>query len=535
MEARKIIATNRSALKKKYRGKASQVIKLLDDIIAADKERDIDTSVIFVDDAAAMRKVKGRAVKDPANEEQNVKAVQKIFAGAKPDYLLIFGSSDIIPLIRIKNPVYKQFTDEEDADGDGDVTELDEEDGKYIDSDLPYACNVPFTRNYKAYMSGRKPIRVIGRLPDIVDKPSVRYVEKVVKHATGWKPNEEQDGNAFVLSTNDWSKISRATAKSLFGKKFDIFISKDEKGTDNVDLEKYHLHLINCHGTNASAAYWNSQNGIAIKSRQLNGHIKKGSIVAAECCFGAQLFWDKNEALAMASNYLEEGAYGFMGSTTTSYGATNQHDEPFDADIMTRYFLKYILEGRSAGSALQQARIDFKRDVFSIVRGADVLPSYKTLLQFYLLGDPSIHYIRKATAVAEAAPVPKGIKRRRAASTAKAKRVNPPRVTVKKIGKPVKEVSPKLKNLLREFGMASTPVQKFECTATKTAAPAALKTTSRKKRSAKAAKSTQKKTVQKVAMKKTKPHGKEGNPIIKILFVTEKAGQPTKVKYIESK
>lgn len=537
MEAIKIIVTNRSAIENKYGRDAGKVIKLLDGIIDADKKREIGTSVIFVDKTADMKKVKGKAVKDHTNEEQNVTAVQNIFKSANPDYLLIFGSADIIPLIAIKNPVYKEFADEDDEDEDGDNTELDPEDGKYILSDLPYACDVPFTKGYKRYMSGKHAIRVVGRLPDIIDNPSLPYFKKIVKHASGWKSKQEQTENAFVLSTNDWSKISRATAKSLFGNKFNMHISRNQNSKEDHKLKNYDLHLINCHGDVESPAFFNSQSGFALTSKQLNRKIKKGSVVAAECCFGAELFWDPQIDLAMASNYLEEGAYAFMGSTTTSYGATNKDNEPFDADIITRYFLKYVLEGRSTGSALQQARIDFKRDVFSTTGGADVLPSYKTLLQFYLIGDPSIHYIRKNNA--EEAPVPKGIKKRRKASSVRAERLVTPRVTAKKVGKPVREVPQNLEKLLDKYGMKNAKVQTFQSTAI-TPAPALIETkgsivsTSSKRLAAKATLPSSKKITQKVAVKKTRIKG-SNIKIAKLLFVTQENGKTVKVKYVESK
>ena len=67
----KIIVTNLTALKKKYLDQVFQIQAALTPILAADKAQNINTTVIYIDDAAQMRVAGGVAVTDPANEQQN--------------------------------------------------------------------------------------------------------------------------------------------------------------------------------------------------------------------------------------------------------------------------------------------------------------------------------------------------------------------------------------------------------------------------------------------------------------------------------
>src|SRR5687768_16929747 len=101
----KIIDTNESALKAKY---GSAGLKKIDagvkKLIKADKARGIETRVIAVDNAAAMKKVKGKAVKMASSPKQNKDAIDKVYRASLPDYLMILGAPDVIPHQDLRNP-----------------------------------------------------------------------------------------------------------------------------------------------------------------------------------------------------------------------------------------------------------------------------------------------------------------------------------------------------------------------------------------------------------------------------------------------
>nr|WP_249159006.1 C25 family cysteine peptidase [Bradyrhizobium tropiciagri] len=111
---------------------------------------------------------------------------------------------------------------------------------------------------------------------------------------------------------------------------------------------------------------------------------KRDTIVAAECCFGAQLFdpqWSAGK-LPISNAYLAAGAVGFFGSTTTAYGPEEGNS---GADLITQYFLINALGSASTGRSSLQARQKF----VSGQKMEDPV-NLKTLAQFLLLGDPSL-------------------------------------------------------------------------------------------------------------------------------------------------
>ena len=84
-----------------------------------------------------------------------------------------------------------------------------------------------------------------------------------------------------------------------------------------------------------------------------------------------------------ASAILFEGAYGYFGSSTIAYGPAEGNGA---ADLITQYFLLAMLDGASLGRAALLARQRF------VQQTAELDPmDLKTLGQFNLLGDPSVH------------------------------------------------------------------------------------------------------------------------------------------------
>ena len=137
-------------------------------------------------------------------------------------------------------------------------------------------------------------------------------------------------------------------------------------------------------------------------------------MVAAECCYGAELY---DPAVAdghagICNTYLAEGAYGFFGSSTIAYGPPEGNGQ---ADLICQYFLERVLPGASLGRAALEARQRFVRAGTRCSIRSDL----KTLAQFSLLGDPSIHPVGRApNALGRVAPgdglsAPRMVARRR--------------------------------------------------------------------------------------------------------------------------
>ena len=145
-------------------------------------------------------------------------------------------------------------------------------------------------------------------------------------------------------------------------------------------------HFFNCHGAPADPK-WYGQVGnsypTAHESKSVLGKVTLGTVVAAECCYGAQLY-DPNLAngeMPICNAYLQSGAYGFWGSSTIAYGPAASNDQ---ADLMCQYFLDELLKGASIGRAALVARQRYAR------KAATLSPTdLKTLGQFLVFGDVS--------------------------------------------------------------------------------------------------------------------------------------------------
>ena len=97
---------------------------------------------------------------------------------------------------------------------------------------------------------------------------------------------------------------------------------------------------------------------VAMASADVSAGTKRNTIIAAECCYGAQLF-DPQQAdnvLPICNSYLEAGAIAFLGSTTIAYGDSDGNSA---ADLLTQDFIINALSGASFVRAFLQARQKF--------------------------------------------------------------------------------------------------------------------------------------------------------------------------------
>lgn len=380
----KFIVTNASVLKKKYAG-FSAVKAAINLLIAADKKRGIDTKLFDVSDAAAMKKVGGKAVTQPRNPKQNKHAIDAIYASAAPppDYLMILGAVDVIPHQDLENPMFS--SNDEDAHAWGD---------------LPYACDAPYSTKIADFTS---PTRVVGRLPDIDGAKDSAYVRRLLKNAAEWKPMPASAYQSyFAVSAKTWEKSTKMSVKKTFGSNANVFVSPVEGPTWTSDQLAPLSHFINCHGADGRSEFYGEhpkpapgeeRYPTAHQTLLVRNNIAAGTVAAVECCYGAQLYKPKKTIdpnHGICQEYLHDDAYGFFGSTTIAYGPADSNGA---ADVICAAFLRHVLDGSSLGLAALEARRDFLK-AYPVMDPADL----KTIAQFHLLGDPSIH------PVAESAP-----------------------------------------------------------------------------------------------------------------------------------
>jgi hypothetical protein len=375
MKATKFIVTSEKNLKLKYGNDFSKIKTALNNLITSDSTKNIAASVVFIDSPASAKKA-GIKVAPSTSQRDCKQAIDNLYKAKRPDYIVILGSQDIIPFQLLNNP----------AGDDGDVE---------VPSDLPYACDTPFSTDVYNFIG---PTRVVGRIPDIPGVADVKYIERLINNVIRHKPiDADRYKKYFSVSAKVWQKSTRLSLNSMFGHNTDLLLSPvaaPKKGYLKNHFKPL-THFFNCHGASKDWFYY-GQHGtsypVALDTSNLVKNIGYGTVVAAECCFGAELVDPAITAngngvnghkLSIANNYLINDAIAFLGSSTIAYGPP---DSQGLADLITQFFIKNILAGNSCGSALLNARQHFISE-----SGPDLDPyELKTLAQFYLLGDPSI-------------------------------------------------------------------------------------------------------------------------------------------------
>lgn len=367
----KILVTNYSALSKKYGGNGRKaVLDAVKALAAADKARGLTTQLVDISDAAAMKKFKGAAVRSALNERQCKDAVDAIYAAAKPDYLVLLDGPDVVPHLILDNP----------AGNDGD---------QKVPSDLPYASDAPFTKRDAAAFAAVT--RVVGRIPGVTEAKDPGLLIKQIKAAAAFKPLKRADYlGHFAVSASVWEKSTEESVNNIFGSPA-IKLCPPSESPAVAKLLAPLCHFINCHGAEVDPKFYGQkgqQYPTAMTSDDVAKGAKRNALVAAECCYGAQLY-DPVQAQGkwpISNAYLGAGAVGFFGSTTIAYGPEEGNGA---ADLLTQYFLIDALAGASLGRACLQAR-----QKFVLGEKMEDPVNLKTLAQFILLGDPSLQPCR---------------------------------------------------------------------------------------------------------------------------------------------
>ncbi|MFZ2279785.1 MAG: hypothetical protein WAW39_18455 [Prosthecobacter sp.] len=372
----KIIITNKTALSQKY-GKEglTKINKALKDVLKADANRGIKTSVIYLDDEAAMKKLGGVAVTTASSPKQNKDAIDAIAKAASPDYLMILGAPDVVPHQDLINPAFDPGNDD-DANAEGD---------------LPYACDVPYSRDPAKFVG---PARVVGRLPDLAGASDPAHLISLLAVAAGYQSRPAQNyAKYFGLSAHVWKGSTTLSLENVFGNATSLLTSPTAGPSYPQGEMKALTHFINCHGGEADPQFYGQKGSSyppSVTTKDAAGQIKEGTVAAAECCYGGELYDSETLGIDMpiCQSYLRQGAYGFFGSTTIAYGPADSNGS---ADYICQDFLIQVLGGASLGRAALIARQHF------VERNSQMDPfDLKTLAQFCLLGDPSVQPVAAA-------------------------------------------------------------------------------------------------------------------------------------------
>ena len=270
----KVVLTNRGALEAKYGRKTAAVDQAIAELVAADLARNLKTVLVAVDDSATMKRLGGRAVTEPHDPAQCKAAVDAVYHRLSPDYLLLLGSIDVLPHQPLRNPVH---------DGVNDIDPL-------APSDLPYACNAPFSDDPTDFIG---PDRVVGRLPDVVGAKDPKVLLKLLATAATWTSRPRADFEHHLgITAKAWERSTVLSLRKLFGAA-EVHTSPAEGPAWTAAWLQRRIHFINCHGAEGDAQFYGQQGTdypVSLRASDITGHVAQGTVVAAECCYGAQLW-----------------------------------------------------------------------------------------------------------------------------------------------------------------------------------------------------------------------------------------------------
>lgn len=368
LTADKVLIANVAALKKKYgAGGYRRVKSAVRALVAADKKvRGLKTLLVDISDPIQMRRCRAVAVSKPGDEAQNKNAVDRVYAAMRPHYLVLLDAPDVIPHVLLRSLI---------------PHDLD----RSVPSDLPYACDQQLVRRDIADYASVT--RVVGRIPGLTGSNDPRFLISQIRYACTFRSRTREEYlSHLAISASELRKSTEQSADNIF-RRPPVILSPPVKSPAVRRMLAPLSHFINCHGGEGNPNFYGSQTVVSMSSTDVAKRVRRGTIVSAECCFGAELFSPASRSeLPMANAYLDAGAIAFFGSTNIAYGS---RDGNGCADLLSQYFLIDVLDGASTGRACLQAR---QRFVWSQKMEDPV--NLKTVAQFTLFGDPSLQPVR---------------------------------------------------------------------------------------------------------------------------------------------
>jgi Peptidase family C25 len=372
----------------------------IEDWIEADANRGIHTVHVEVDNSKdnEIRKRRVRPVSGRVTPLKIKRAIDDLWKRLRPKYLVLFGGDDIVPMFRVPNPTLYWRKG---------VTDWD----RMLPTDNPYASSKPFRpQEISSYLV---PDRVIGRIPDMRSIARARgdpaWLVDYLKTATCWTSNPPNFyKKTYAVCTSESSSAGRECMQFISKPVSDLLISPPTRDTSTSARNRLsaRLHLIKCHGTRLDANFWGKGKRFvrAIKSTTLKECLKPGTLVSTTCCWGAQIFSPnarhaRRGRWPLASTYLRKGAFAFVGSTGRAWfgGPTMGF-----ADYIVADYLKWILRRASIGRAFLESKHGYMCYYLEGGGTPDALDQ-KTLIEYVLLGDPSIHPVRRKVSHPESA------------------------------------------------------------------------------------------------------------------------------------
>jgi hypothetical protein len=365
----KLVVTNQAALRRLYGRGVSRVQAALRDLRQADRRRGLDTRIVRLDVTADMARYGAKRVARHLDERAVKRAIDTLWKALDPHYLVLLGSPDVVP--------HQTLTEG-----------IDTTDDPAVPSDLPYACDAPYSDDARDFV---EPTRLVGRIPGITGHKTPTALVAAIRCATHWRPRSRRHyDNPLAVSVKIWKKATTLSLQDVFGsaRGLQLVTPKNFRWTQRQISRR--AHYLNCHGVDGEGVFEGQDGDLyptAHESMYVARKIREGTVAAAACCYGAQLY-DPARAGSkepIVNAYLRYGCYAYFGSSTSVWG------NPFVSelgDLLCQIFFRHIRRGVSSGRAVLEARREYLR-THSPAQPIDLL----TVAQFGLFGDPAVHPI----------------------------------------------------------------------------------------------------------------------------------------------
>ena len=282
--------------------------------------------------------------------------------------LLLIGGDTLVPVWQLDNPVTDRRADPD----------------RVVLSDNPYGTTADSLEEYVA------PALPVGRLIEPPGRSASDVVAMIDATAGHHQRFTRRPGSAAIFN-REWEEPAREVMNLLMPTVDEHQTPGYQIDAGNIDDLHRGFVYFNLHGFPDDTA-WKAFDPVrgafatVLTPAALTTLEMSGAIVFAENCYATLV---PDGRATCATEMLRRGAGAFVGPTGLSFGSHIRPDLLLDnSDFLARNFIGRVVSGTRTGDALAAARHDYVTD-------ASVSPfnpfKLKTLLQYRLLGDPSLN------------------------------------------------------------------------------------------------------------------------------------------------
>lgn len=369
-----IIVTNRSAMVSKYgRRETDSIFLALNMLDAVYIERGLSSFVLLIDSKEQMSVFGAKNVTDSMNQKQVKDGLTRVCKSEKPDYIVLVGSSDIIPHQCLKHP---------------------EEEGVLIPSDLPYACSSPYSTPIDSFLNTDY---MVSRIPDVVKGLSFNAINeahafiKLINGICRQKSCEaEEYRDYFAVASADFKGPITEAVTKMFGNSNVLQCCPPHKEVwEKEQLECLFQYYV-LYGFESNCRWCQDKEGkdIAFDWEDNDYSMQRGTVAISQCSYGAQLFPPVygRKGYPVCNEFLYRKATAFLGITCKAYKDGGMGK----ADSLVQAFVAGLKENESLGEAFRNARSKIVKD-----KGAATAEEKMVSAQFILYGDAAFQPIKE--------------------------------------------------------------------------------------------------------------------------------------------